>query len=95
MPRRKTTLMKQFQESALFTRASAILGISCYAITALIAACSGDGAMGYMAPSIPMAAPPPAASIMLNVTTTVMGASGTLTAAMTDARLRTVQRDET
>ena len=75
--------MNQFEKSALFTRASAILGVSCYAIAALLAACGGDsGGMGYMAPSAPMAAaPPPAASITISVTpTTVMvGQNATIT----------------
>jgi hypothetical protein len=72
--------MKQFQEYAPFTRASAILGISCYAITALLAACGGDGSMRYMAPSTPIAATPPAASITLSVTPTTVSASTTQTA---------------
>jgi uncharacterized protein (TIGR03118 family) len=73
--------MKQFQEYAPFTRASAILGISCYAITALLAACGGDGSMGYMAPSTSMAATPPAASIALSVTpaTVMVGQNATIT----------------
>jgi len=73
--------MKQFQKPAVFTRASTIFGISCYAIAALLAACGGDGGMGGMAPSAPMAAAPPAASITFSVTpTTVMvGQSATIT----------------
>ena len=74
--------MKPVRESALFTRAAAILGISCYAITALLAACGGDGGgMGYMAPAAPMAAAPPAASITFTVkpTTVMVGQSATIT----------------
>jgi hypothetical protein len=73
--------MKQFQESALFPRASAILAISCYATAALLAACGGDGGMKYMAPSAPMAAAPPAASITLSVTPTavVVGQNASIT----------------
>ena len=73
--------MKQVEKPARFTRASAILGISCYAIAALLAACGGDGGMGYMAPSAPMAAMPPAASIAISVkpTTVMVGQNATIT----------------
>jgi uncharacterized protein (TIGR03118 family) len=73
--------MKQVEKSALFTRASSILGISCYAIAAMLAACGGDGGMGYVAPSAPMPAPLPAASIMISVmpTTVTVGQSATIT----------------
>ena len=74
-------LMKPFKESALFTRVSAMLGTSCYAIAALLAACGGDGGIGYMAPPATMAAAPPAASLTFSVTpTTVMvGQNATIT----------------
>jgi uncharacterized protein (TIGR03118 family) len=73
-------LMKQSEKPALFRRASTILGISCYAIAALLAACGGDGGMGYTAPSAPMAAPP-AASVTVSVTPTsvMVGQNATIT----------------
>jgi uncharacterized protein (TIGR03118 family) len=74
--------MKPFEGPALFTRASTILGICCCAIAVLLAACGGDGGMGYMAPSAPMAATPlPAASITLSVapTTVMVGQTATVT----------------
>jgi uncharacterized protein (TIGR03118 family) len=74
--------MKQVEKSALFTRASAFLGVSCYAIAALLAACGGGGGMGYMAPAAaPMTVPPPAASTTISVapTTVMVGQDATIT----------------
>jgi uncharacterized protein (TIGR03118 family) len=75
-------MMKKVEKSALFTRASSIIGITCYAIAALLAACGGGGGMGYMAPAAaPMTAPPPAASTTISVapTTVMVGQNATIT----------------
>ena len=74
--------MNQVEQSTLFRRASTILGVSCYAIAALLVACGGDGGgMGYVAPAAPMPAAPAAASVSISITPTTVtaGQNATIT----------------